>query len=498
MERFYISTAIDYPNGAPHIGHAYEKIVTDAHARWQRLMGKETYFLTGTDENGQKLQESAKLEGKETIDFVDENVALFHKFCNDLNISFDDFIRTTEERHKKVACDFWKRLEVKGDLYFGKYSGQYCISCENFYTELQAPDKICPHHNKALELKEEDGYFFKMSQYQDWIINTIKANPEFIVPQSSHKEILSRLENETIRDVAFSRPNNGWGIPVPGQEEKFVMYTWCDALVNYYSALVDKNLEPKFWPADVHVIGKDIAWFHCVIWPCMLHALEIPLPKQVYVHGMVLGADGKKMSKSLNNGVAPYDMLKKYPLDTLRYYLLRGIPATSDGAFVEEDLVTRNNSELGNDYGNLIMRVIKLSLKHLPEMVNAEGLTLELTFDDIIEKMKQSMNKREHNRALDALWEGVNRANQYVNEKAPWKLKNDPEALTPVVYNCLSGIHTLASLLYPFLPETGAKTLEYLDIGFRNFTDESNLCHTSQTPPYTLTTPEALFPKIEA
>ena len=488
---FYITTAIDYPNGKPHMGHAYEKIVTDTYARWYSFLGRDTYFLTGTDENGQKLQESAKSAGKETQAFVDENVEIFKKLCADLKITNNDFIRTTEDRHAKVATEIWNKLEEKGDIYFGKYSGNYCISCENFYTELQAPDGICPHHGIKLELKEEDGYFFKMSQYNDWILNFLKANPDFIVPKSSYKETLSRLERDPIKDVAFSRPNNGWGIPVPGKDD-FVMYTWCDALVNYYSGLVAEGLDDKYWPADVHVIGKDIVWFHCVIWPCMLHAAGIPLPKQVYVHGMILASDGKKMSKSLDNVVDPYEMLNKYPLESFKYYLLRGIPAQADGAFVEKELVDKHNNELGNDYGNLIMRVVKLSLKNLPPEIKGEGVTQELDFGDTFERMKTHMEKREHNKAMDALWEAVNKANGYVNDKEPWKLKKDPEALAPVVYNCLYGIHYLAKLLEPFMPEASAGTLTSLNPSVDGL-DEIKFGEVQ----YNLTTPEPLFPKIE-
>ncbi|MCK6593958.1 MAG: class I tRNA ligase family protein, partial [Bacteriovoracaceae bacterium] len=257
--KFYITTAIDYPNGSPHMGHALEKLIADTYSRWYSFLGYETYFLTGTDENGQKLIESAKKENKETMAFVDENVIKFKKLCGDLNVKYNDFIRTTEKRHHDVCSDIWKKLEAKGDIYAGKYSGQYCLACESFYTETQAPGNICPNHNKPLELKEEEGYFFKLSKYQEWIINHIKTHPDFIVPHSSFNEMLSRLEKDDLRDLAISRPNEGWGVPVPG-DSKFVMYTWFDALINYYSALSIE--ERKWWPANVHVIGKDIAWFH--------------------------------------------------------------------------------------------------------------------------------------------------------------------------------------------------------------------------------------------
>lgn len=489
---FYITTAIDYPNGKPHMGHAFEKIITDTYARWHRFLGDKTYFLTGTDENGQKLLEAAKDQNKDTKEFIDENVKVFEKLCADLNITHDDFIRTTEPRHQEVCKDLWKKLEEKGDLYFGQYSGNYCLSCENFYTELQAPDGICPHHGIPLELKEEDGYFFKMSQYQDWIIKYIEDNPSFIVPKSSYNEILSRLKMEPIRDVAFSRPNLGWGITVPGKEDDFVMYTWCDALVNYYSALKSKGIEDTYWPCDVHVIGKDIAWFHCVIWPCMLYAAGIDLPKQVYVHGMILAADGKKMSKSLGNVVDPNEILTKYPLDSFRYYLLRGIPAQGDGAFVEQELIDKHNNELGNDFGNLIMRVIKLSLKHLPAEVSGVSVKQDVHFDETFEKMKIYMTKKEHGKALEALWESVNKANQYVNDNEPWKLKNDHEKLAPIVYNCLYSIHAISILLKPFLPWASEQTLLSLNPTTSGWS-ELEFGKTS----YALATPEALFPKLD-
>lgn len=312
---FYITTAIDYPNGAPHMGHAYEKIVTDAYARWERFLGKKTHFLTGTDENGQKLIESAEKEGIETGAFVDAQVEKFRQLCQALNISHNDFIRTTEERHHRVAQDFWNKLEARGDIYAGSYSGQYCIHCEAFYTETQAPDKLCPDHKTPLKLKEEEGYFFKLSAYQDWILNTLKTNPQMVAPKRAYNEILSRLEGESLRDLAISRPSAGWGVPVPNQPG-YVMYTWFDALINYYSALNEEQRE--FWPADVHVIGKDILWFHSVLWPCMLHGVGLPIPKQIYVHGMILAEDGRKMSKSLGNGVDPQEILSRYPLDSFQ------------------------------------------------------------------------------------------------------------------------------------------------------------------------------------
>lgn len=489
-QNFYITTAIDYPNGNPHMGHALEKIASDAYARWYKFLGRNSYFLTGTDENGQKLLESAKEAGMSTKEYVDLNSAKFKKLCADLNVSNNDFIRTTEERHHQVCNELWKKLETKGDIYFGVYSGQYCLACEAFYTETQAPDNICPAHGKPLTLKEEEGYFFKMSSYQDWIIAHIKTHESFIVPQSSFNEMLSRIEGDKLRDLPISRPNEGWGIPVPGNT-KFVMYTWFDALINYYSAVAHTDHE-KFWPADMHVIGKDIAWFHTIIWPIMLHAAGLPLPKQVYVHGMILAEDGKKMSKSLGNVVDPNDMLAKYPVDSFRYYLLRAIPAQSDGRFSEKELIEKHNAELGNSYGNLIMRVLKLYLKDNAPTLDGNGVTQEVFFDDCFKKMKEYMEKREHNKALEALWEGVNSMNQYVNTKEPWKLKEDKVALKQVVYNCVYSIHALSVLLSPFLPETAEKALGPLGMKVTSY-DQVKFGSTI----YELTEPTPLFPKID-
>ena len=451
-------------------------------------MGHITHFLTGTDENGQKLVGAARNAGMDTKSYVDKNVTIFRNLCSRLNLSHDDFIRTTEERHKQICRELWKNLDEAGDIRFGGYSGKYCLSCENFYTVAQAPDGVCPHHDKKLEDKEEEGYFFKMSRYEEWIIRHIEENPDFVTPAKVRKELLSRLKKEGVRDVAFSRPQQGWGIPVPG-DERFVMYTWADALVNYYSAVAGQR---DWWPADVHVIGKDIIWFHCVIWPCMLKAWDCGLPEQVYVHGMVLAEGGKKMSKSLGNVIDPLNMLEKYPVDTFRYYLLRHIPAKEDGVFSEEELREKHNNELSNDYGNLIMRVLKLSLKNLPPRIEGEGMEQSISFEKTFEQMKNLMKGRDHNLALNILWQGVNELNGCINEWEPWKHKGDLKKFQSIVYNCCFGIHSLALLLSPFLPESGAKTLEWLGVESSSFGDLR-----FGEVVYNLSMPEILFHKID-
>jgi len=487
--KFSITTAIDYPNGAPHLGHAYEKIVTDTYARWYRLTGHEVFFLTGTDENGQNLVKSAEAAGLDTRTFVDRNVVLFRELCSKLNISFDEFIRTTESRHADATHRIWKRLEEKGDIYFGEYEGLYCTNCEAYYTELQAPDHKCPAHYKPLEKITEKGFFLKTSRYQQWVIEQIRSHPEFVTPELSRKEILSRLESEPMRDLSITRPSKGWGVPVPGHPE-YVIYTWFDALINYYTAS-----EPRgHWPNSTHVIGRDILWFHSVIWPIMLHAADLPLPGQIYVHGMVLAADGRKMSKSLGNGVDPLDVIARVPVDSFRYYILRAIPSNSNGAFILEDLLKRHQSELGNDYGNLLMRVVKLARKRIGDSIPDEGIPLAFDFHEFITELKTLMESREHHRALDRLWIEVNRVNGYINDQAPWALKDEDPAsrrkFIEVIYNGLYGIDVVSQALSAFLPDTGTRALASLGC----VPGELNLKPRS----YTLSDPPVLFPRLEA
>lgn len=490
-EIFYITTAIDYPNGAPHMGHAYEKVVADTYARWARFLGQDVFFLTGTDENGQKLVKAAQVENKSTAAYVDEQVAHFKKLCVDLEISQDDFIRTTEPRHHRCAQDLWKVLESKGDIYFGEYDGHYCLACEAFYTELQAPDGKCPVHGTALERMKEKGFFFRLSAYASWIREYIEKTPGFVVPESAKKEMLNRIDKEPVKDLSVSRPNAGWGIPVPGHED-FVMYTWFDALINYYSAHY-KTERAHYWPATMHVIGKDITWFHTVIWPCLLKAAGVALPKQVYVHGMVLGQDGRKMSKSLNNGVDPLTVIQRFPVESFRYYLLRAIPSGLDGAFVTEDLRKRHNSELANDYGNLLMRVVKLAMKKVgPEFTN-KSYSPVFNWTRLGSSMAECMQAREHHRALDALWAAINEVNLYLNDKAPWKMQGTDPAFSEVIYHSLYSLHCFGSLLQAFMPKVSEATLKSLGTQARGL---KGLEFGVQS--FHLEEPPILFAKIEA
>ncbi|MDB5037926.1 MAG: methionine--tRNA ligase [Bacteriovoracaceae bacterium] len=474
------------------MGHAYEKVVADLYARWNRQLGTDVFFLTGTDENGQKLVKAAEAEKIPTKEYVDAQVKAFEKLCIDLKISKNDFIRTTEARHHKTCQEFWTKLEAKGDIYFGAYEGQYCLACESFYTELQAPDGLCPVHGTKLDAVKEKGYFFRLSSYADWVRSFISDNPNFISPASARKEMLNRIDKEPIRDLSVSRPNAGWGIPIPGHED-FVMYTWFDALINYLSAVATPDLFKKYWPADMHVIGKDITWFHAVIWPAMLKAADYELPKQIYVHGMVLGEDGKKMSKSLGNGVDPQTIISKFPIDSFRYYLLRAIPSGLDGAFVTADLRMRHNSELANDYGNLLMRVVKLGMKKCGSDFSPEGVTGHFNFETLGAKMAESMNEREHHRALELLWASINEVNLYLNDKAPWKLEGADPKFKETIYNALYAIHSFGTLISPFMPEVGEKTLFSLGTENKGMRGLKFGIHQ-----FKLVEPPVLFPKMDA
>ena len=486
---YYITTAIDYPNGSPHIGHAYEKIVADFYARWNHLNGKKTHFLTGTDENGQKLIKSAREAGCPTLDYVDDQVVKFKALCSGLNISHSDFIRTTQPRHIRECRQLWRILQEKDQIYFDEYAGQYCYDCENFYTQSQAPDKNCPHHHKPLEEKKEKGYFFKMSEYQSWLIDYFKQNPEFVSPDKARREVLSRLEGERLRDLAISRPNEeGWGISVP-EDEAFVMYTWFDAVINYYSALSYEQ-KIQFWPADCHVVGKDIVWFHTVIWPSLLKACDLPIPRKVYVHGMVLAEDGQKMSKSLGNAVGLQEIMERYPIDSFRYYMLRAISATGDGRFSEKDLWERHCSELGNDLGNLIFRVIKFSLKRGLSSLALEGAKQELFFTKMARQFAEHVEKYEHNRALDALWVSIRAVNQYLNQTEPWKVKDNPQRLHEILYNCLHALHVFCFHLAPVMPESVGKICQFIGITL----EQNPVGYFGQTS-YQLHPPEILFAK---
>lgn len=435
-EKFYITTAIDYVNAAPHIGHAFEKVLADALARWQRLNEKDVWFLTGTDENAQKNAQAAKEKGIETRQFVDKNSRLFIELCEKLNLSNDRFIRTTEKEHVIKAQELFRKAYDAGDIYKGKYEGYYCVGCEAFITEKDLVNGKCPEHDKEPEWMSEEAYFFRLSKYQDEIIKFVE---EFIVPEKRKNEILARLKNEDLKDLSVTRTGLNWGIDCP-IDEKHKIYVWFDALINYISGASGN------WPADVHVIGKGINWFHSVIWPAMLISVEEELPKKLLVHGY-LNLGGEKISKSKGNTIDPIALVEKYGVDAVRYSLLR-CSVFDDSDYSEEILIQRNNDELANKFGNLVSRVSALAEKYRLEKCSVETLGAE----EVRKKVGNYFESFEVDRALGEIFAYVDKCNEFIQEKKPWETHD-----RTVLYELACGIKNATILLSPFIPETCEK-----------------------------------------
>jgi methionyl-tRNA synthetase len=464
-KKFYITTPIYYTNNVPHIGHAYTTIAADVIARWHRLKGEKVFFLTGTDEHGEKIQKAAEAAGKPTKEFVDEIVAKFKEAWRVLNISYDDFIRTTEERHKKVVEKIIKLVNAKGDIYKGVYEGLYCVGDESFKTESELVNGRCPDHpNLELQLRKEETYFFRLSKYQKKLLDFYEKNPEFLSPSFRAEEIKNRVR-EGLKDLSITREKLKWGIPFP-LDKKLVTYVWFDALTNYISALGWPNgkLFKQFWPADVHLIGKEINWFHSVIWPAILFSAGIEPPKKVFSHGWWT-VDGRKMSKTLGNVVDPVEVAKKYSTDALRYFLLREVAFGEDGDFSEKSLQQRLNGELVADLGNLVYRVLSLAEKFSGKITGSVELFGKLR----LQKIEEHMEKLELHLALEEIWEFIRAANKYVNEKEPWKLKG--KELAHVLYNLLEAVRVIAILISPFMPETAEKIFAQLGVKKQGWKD---------------------------
>jgi len=469
--KFYITTAIDYVNAAPHLGHAYEKIAADIIARWHRMRGDDVFFLTGTDENAQKNEQAAKAAGIETKKFVDKNAKLFMELCKVLNLSNDDFIRTTEPRHIKVSQAIFNKLYEKKDIYKSNYEGLYCYGCESFKTEKELVNGKCPEHNKEPSLIKEENYFFRMSKYEKEILKLVSGN--FILPEEKRNEIVSRIKSEGLKDLCVTRKGIKWGIPVSFDKE-FKQYVWIDALINYVSALGYPNGAnfKKYWPADCHLIGKGINWFHTVIWPSILISAGIKLPKLVFVHGYV-NLQGQKMSKTLGTVVDPVELVHKYGVDPIRYFLMREIPFGSDGDFSEEALIKRNNSELADALGNLLNRVVVMCDKYykgkIPKAKEDKELSSKLDF----KKIDSCIENYELHNALNEIWHFIDNCNKYINEKEPWNLakNNKEEELDLVLFNTAEALRIISQLTYPFMPETSLKIDEQLGFKHRDTFD---------------------------
>lgn len=474
-EKFYITTPIYYPSDKLHIGHSYCTVATDTMARYKRLRGYDVRFLTGTDEHGQKIERIADSQGVTPKEYVDKIVAGVKELWKELDISYDKFIRTTDDYHVKAVQKIFKQLYDQGDIYKSEYEGWYCTPCESFYTDVQLVDGKCPDCGREVERLKEESYFFRLSKYQDRLIKHIEEHPEFIQPQTRQNEMINNFLKPGLEDLCVSRTTFKWGIPVTF-DDKHIVYVWVDALSNYITSLGygsdDDSDFKKYWPADVHVVGKEIVRFHTIIWPAMLMALNLPLPKQVFGHGWLI-IDGGKMSKSKGNVVDPKVLVDRYGVDSIRYFLLREIAFGQDGNFTNEALIQRINSDLANDLGNLISRTVGMIDKYFGKTLPAYRESAE--FDEALKekaaqvttKAEELLDKMLFSDALSEIWTLIRRANKYVDETQPWILAKDEEQkakLANVLYNLSEAIRIVSVLIQPFMPNTPKLIWEQLGI----------------------------------
>lgn len=505
---FYITTAISYPNGDPHLGHAYEFIATDAMARFKRLDGFEVFFLTGTDEHGQKMLQTATKEGITPRQLAQRNSDRFQRAQQGLGISFDRFIRTTDADHTVAVQEVWRRMEANGDIYLDKYSGWYSVRDEAFYieddTEVRDGQRYAKETGTEVEWTEEESYFFRLSKYQDKLLELYRSQPDFGAPRSRFNEVI-RFVERGLEDLSISRTTFDWGIPVPGND-KHVMYVWVDALTNYLTGVgfpdTESDLFKKFWPADVHVIGKDISRFHAIYWPAFLMSAKIALPKRIMIHGH-LHNNGIKMSKSLGNVVSPEDWVRSYGLDQMRFFLLREVPFGADGNYSHDAIVGRMNADLANNLGNLAQRSLSMVAKNLGGVVPEPGEFTEADqqiLDEAQKLLDVSRNfyeTQEFSRALEATWAVLHDTNAYFAEQEPWVLrKTDPDRMATVLYVTLEVLRRVALLVQPVMPDSSSLLLDALgqsEGAGRTFAAfDVHLAAGTQLP-----TPQPIFPKYE-
>ncbi|MGN1000484.1 MAG: methionine--tRNA ligase [Bacilli bacterium] len=476
MEKYYITTAIAYTSGKPHIGNTYEIVLADAIARYKRFKGFDVYFQTGTDEHGEKIELKAKEKGVTPKEFVDEVAGEIKNIWDIMNTSYDKFVRTTDPNHERQVQKIFKKMYDKGDIYLGKYEGLYCTPCESFFTESQLIDGKCPDCGRNVEKASEEAYFFRLSKYQDRLIQYYDEHPDFIKPDSRKKEMINNFIKPGLQDLCVSRTSFSWGIPVDF-DPKHVVYVWLDALTNYITNIgydVDSPTEEfkKYWPADLHLIGKDIVRFHSIYWPCFLMSLDLPLPKQIFGHPWLLFGNDK-MSKSKGNILYADDLVKEFGVDAIRYYVLHEIPYANDGNLTRELLIERINSDLANVLGNLVNRTVAMANKYFGGKVQNTNVSEEIDRDliekinSIDKKVELKMDTLEVGAALDEIFDLLRRSNKYIDETMPWVLAKDESKLARlevVVYNLLESIRVSAVLLTPFLPSTGEEILNQIGI----------------------------------